>query len=44
MCRRAGFRDVQFVGMWDVNTRAQGEGKSMMSAITTGRAVFHLYK
>jgi tRNA (mo5U34)-methyltransferase len=44
MLRRAGFREVQFMNFWDVNTRDQVEGRPWDGPIKTGRAVLHAYK
>lgn len=44
MLRRVGFNHIEFVSMWDVNTKNSLEGKSWEGPIKSGRAVFHAYK
>lgn len=44
MLERVGFRHVEFVNMWDVNTRSQLTGDAWDGPIKSGRGVLHAYK
>jgi hypothetical protein len=44
MVRRAGFKIMEFINFWDVNTRERLDGDAGMRAVKNGRAVVHLYK
>jgi tRNA (mo5U34)-methyltransferase len=45
MLRRVGFSTIDFVNLWDVNTRAAMEGRHPLhSKLRTGRIVIHAYK
>ncbi len=44
MLHRVGFRHVEFMNFWDVNTRDQLEGRSAFRQMKTGRVVIHAYK
>jgi tRNA (mo5U34)-methyltransferase len=44
MLRRVGFKHVEFINFWDVNTRDQMEGRSMWNRVRSGRLVVHAYR
>jgi tRNA (mo5U34)-methyltransferase len=45
MLRRVGFRMIDFVNIWDINTRDAVEGRTPLhNKLKTGRAVLHAYK
>ena len=44
MLRRVGFRHVQLMNMWDVNTIDAIRGQPRLTPVRSGRAVFHAYK
>ena len=44
MLRRVGFRHVEFMNMWDVNTIGQFQKQSPFQQLKSGRAVIHAYK
>jgi tRNA (mo5U34)-methyltransferase len=44
MLRRVGFRNVEFINLWDVNTRERIEGRYEFGPIKSGRLVVHAYK
>ncbi len=45
MLRRVGFKTIEFINFWDVNTRDQHEGRpALQGKVKTGRVVIHAYK
>jgi hypothetical protein len=44
MCLRAGFANVTFINIWDLNTRSAISGGSQWGAVKSGRAVFYAYR
>jgi tRNA (mo5U34)-methyltransferase len=44
MLRRVGFRHVEFINFWDINTKNQLEGRPIFGQVRTGRVVIHAYK
>jgi tRNA (mo5U34)-methyltransferase len=44
MLRRVGFRAINFMNLWNVNTKNALAGKSWEGPVRTGRAVLHAYK
>jgi tRNA (mo5U34)-methyltransferase len=44
MAKRAGFKDVEFMNMWDYNTREILRSGSRAGPLRSGRAVFYAYK
>jgi tRNA (mo5U34)-methyltransferase len=43
MLKRVGFSSVDFIGLWDKNTRAALDGKPVDGPVTSGRAVWHAH-
>ncbi len=44
MCQRVGFRHVEFVNLWDINTVAAIRQQDRFGALKSGRIVLHCYK
>jgi tRNA (mo5U34)-methyltransferase len=44
MLHRVGFRRVEFMNIWDINTIEHTKGNRTLAPVQSGRAVFHAYR